>query len=431
MINRYNVSEIAEIWKDESKFKYYLKVELALLESLEQHQFIPNKTSLAYKNVQNNLNRILEIEQTTQHDVIAFCSSITEQVPVEHARFFHFGVTSSDIIDTAHALMLRDSLNIILRDIEKLKGTLIKVIDKTSDLLCIGRSHGIEAEPMIMAQKFLSYYAELERREIDYLMLIKQLTGQFSGAVGNYTILNPQVESTALAKLHLATEDVSSQVIPRDHYAKIVANGALISCLFERITTELRLLQHSDINEVKEGFSQGQKGSSTMPHKKNPISAENLAGLSRIIRSHFQPAAENCALWHERDISHSSAERMILPDHFGLISYCLKRTDKLLAGLVFDREKIEEKIQTSFHFFSSAILHKLILLNPNLSRDQLYVAVQTSFLQASTLLELKSLLIERLVESKHNIDEWLNYNQLKSHYQMQFQLVRARVFTKI
>jgi adenylosuccinate lyase len=428
MIDRYNVEAISQIWKDESKFSYYLKTELALLESLEQHFIIPKNIVNKIKNVTINIQRIHDIEKTTQHDVIAFCSSITEQLPVEYARFFHFGVTSSDIIDTSHALMIRDSLNIIMEAIRKLKTTLKLIIDLSSDIICLGRSHGINAEPMIMGQKFLSFYAELIRREKDYQNIITELTGKFSGAVGNYTILNTKIEETALNNLNLKTEIVSSQVIPRDHYARLIANGAILSGLFERIATELRLLQHSDVDEVKEGFAEGQKGSSTMPHKKNPISAENIAGLARVIRSHMQPAIENCALWHERDISHSSVERIILPDHFGLIVYSLERLNKLLTGLVFDREKIEAKVKNSFQSFSSLVLHQLILFNSGISRDELYHKVQKCFMVSQSREQLIAELEIELKGLDHQVSTWLNNDQIKDFYLTRFQEVKHRVF---
>jgi adenylosuccinate lyase len=430
MIDRYNVEAISQIWEEESKFSYYLKTELALLESLEQHFIIPINIVDKIKNVKINIQRIHDIEKTTQHDVIAFCSSITEQLPIEYARFFHFGVTSSDIIDTSHALMIRDSLNIIMEAIKKLKTTLKLIIDLSSDIICLGRSHGINAEPMIMGQKFLSFYAELIRREKDYQNIISELTGKFSGAVGNYTILNTKIEETALNNLNLKTEIVSSQVIPRDHYARLIANGAILSGLFERIATELRLLQHSDVDEVKEGFGEGQKGSSTMPHKKNPISAENIAGLARVIRSHMQPAIENCALWHERDISHSSVERIILPDHFGLIVYSLERLNKLLTGLVFDREKIEAKVKNSFHSFSSLVLHQLILLNSGISRDELYHKVQKCFMVSQSREQLIAELEIELKGLDHQVSTWLNNDQIKDFYLTRFQEVKSRLFAR-
>jgi adenylosuccinate lyase len=314
--------------------------------------------------------------------------------------------------------------------IKKLKTTLKLIIDLSSDIICLGRSHGINAEPMIMGQKFLSFYAELIRREKDYQNIISELTGKFSGAVGNYTILNTKIEETALNNLNLKTEIVSSQVIPRDHYARLIANGAILSGLFERIATELRLLQHSDVDEVKEGFGEGQKGSSTMPHKKNPISAENIAGLARVIRSHMQPAIENCALWHERDISHSSVERIILPDHFGLIVYSLERLNKLLTGLVFDREKIEAKVKNSFHSFSSLVLHQLILLNSGISRDELYHKVQKCFMVSQSREQLIAELEIELKGLDHQVSTWLNNDQIKDFYLTRFQEVKSRLFAR-
>jgi adenylosuccinate lyase len=342
MISRYEVTSISNIWSEKSRFEKLLEVEIALIEALEEIGQIPPDTALAFKNVKVDPERIREIESKTRHDVIAFCTSITEQVNPQFARHFHFGVTSSDILDTALSLQMRDSINIVLSKLSELIQALDVQIQNTKDLIGLGRSHGMAAEPMVFAQKFLSVKTEFKRRIKEYQTLIQtELTGQISGAVGNYSIISPEVESKTLQKLKLPIEMVSTQVIPRDHIAKIISIGALTASALERLAVELRHLHHSDISEIHEGFKKGQKGSSTMPHKKNPISSENITGLSRVIRSHLEIALQNIVLWHERDISHSSSERLYLPDHFGLLAYSIQRMTETIQELEIHRTHIE------------------------------------------------------------------------------------------
>jgi adenylosuccinate lyase len=429
MINRYAVKDITDIWSEDNKFKAYFQVELAHLETLEEAGLVPKQTAKRLASAKIDPERIAEIEKTTNHDVIAFCTSITEQYPAEDGRFFHFGVTSSDVIDTAHSLLIRQSMQIIEKDMSGLASALASKAQETSDLLCIGRSHGIHAEAMVFGQKFLSFQAELKRRLHEYTAELKELTGQLSGAVGNYTVVTPELEASTLKKLGLAVEPISTQVIPRDRYAKVIALGALTASLLERMSTEFRLLQHSDVDEVREGFSKGQKGSSTMPHKKNPISSENIAGLSRLIRSHILPALENCALWHERDISHSSVERMLLPDHFGLLAYCLRRMKNVVENLVIDRQKIESKVESNEKIYSSFVLHKLIEANPQVKREDLYEVVQASFFRSTTKDELRQNLQTDLTEKKlkHEALKWIDFGGLKAHYKKQFEKISARL----
>ncbi len=427
MIARYSVSEITEIWNDEARFKKMLHVELALLATLEETGQIPAGTTSSFKNVRINPEKIREIEAQTRHDVIAFCTSITEQVKPDLARFFHFGVTSSDILDTALSLQLKDSLLIIVQDLNALITVLNTQIQNTKDLLCLGRSHGMAAEPMVFAQKFLSFKAELGRRLQDYQTVITtELTGQLSGAVGNYSVITPEIEALTLKKLGLPVEKVSTQVIPRDHLAKIISIGALTASAMERMAVELRLLHHSDVSEIHEGFKAGQKGSSTMPHKKNPVASENITGLARVIRSHLEIALENIVLWHERDISHSSTERLYLPDHFGLLSYSLKRITNTIQDLAIHREHIEEKVQKNFTVLSSLILHQLIAQNST-TREILYSLVQEASFQAKSLDEMISVLKSKLQEKSLKGDfSKLDWNSIRVHYIRNFEEVLKR-----
>ncbi len=427
MISRYEVEEVSKIWSEDFRFKKLLEVELALLQSLEKKGRIPAGTTAHFGNVQIRPERIKEIEETTRHDVIAFCTSVTEQVNPEHARYFHFGVTSSDVLDTALSLQLRDSLHLVKSSLEGMLQALDERIEETKNLLCMGRSHGMSAEPMVFAQKFLSIRVELARRLIDYdHLLAHELTGQISGAVGNYTVLDPEIESLTLATLGLKVEPVSTQVIPRDHLALMVSIGALTAVALERLAVEIRHLHHSDIGEVHEGFAKGQKGSSTMPHKKNPISSENITGLSRMVRAHVGVALENTVLWHERDISHSSSERLFLPDHFGLLVYMLRRMTSTVKNLEIHREKIEAKVDQHFATLSSAILHQLIELNP-VPREELYALVQAASFQAKNLDEFLKGIESGVIKAGLKWDSTkLNSAQIKKSYLSNFETVLKR-----
>lgn len=395
MIARYEVADISKLWTDHAKFSAYLRVEIALLETLEARKMVPAGTAAAFSQVQIKPERIDEIERITRHDVIAFCTSITEQVEERVGRFFHYGATSSDIIDSALSIQMQDSLAICMKDLDALIATLGQLADRYKTLVAMGRSHGMNAEPMVFGQKFLSFCEEFKRRRADYESFAKDgLTVQMSGAVGSYTILTPEIEREVAQKLGMPVEPVSTQVIPRDRIAKLVSLGALTASAIERIAVEIRHLHHSDIGEVTEGFAKGQKGSSAMPQKKNPISSENLTGMARMLRAQVIVALENCALWHERDISHSSAERMMLPDHFGILAYSLRRLNDLLNKLEVNEEHVESKWRESFGWMSSAVLHDLILKN-EASREKLYAIVQEAAFKAESVSDWRLLLTEK------------------------------------
>jgi adenylosuccinate lyase len=386
MIPRYEVKEISQIWTDEEKFKAYLDAELAIMTALEARNLVPKGTAEKIRSkAVINPARIDEIEKVTRHDVIAFCTSITEQLDNETGRYFHFGVTSSDIIDTALTIQIKKSLEIVRQDLVKVLNALKDRSIELKDLITIGRSHGMTAEPLSMGQKFLGFYAEFYRGLEDLDNCIeKQLRSQFSGAVGNYTILSPKDEEVASKALGLKVESLSTQVIPRDRLARIISVGGIIASAIERIATEIRHLHRSEVNELHEGFAKGQKGSSTMPHKKNPIAGENLTGMARVLRSHTIIALENVVLWHERDISHSSTERMYLPDHFGLLSYSLRRLASTITNLNFHNEIIENRVKEQSSYLSSYYLHHLIE-KTELSREDLYALVQSAAFKGQEL----------------------------------------------
>jgi adenylosuccinate lyase len=344
----------------------------------------------------------------------------------EVARYFHFGVTSSDVLDTALSLQIKASLLIIVKDINGLLEALMDQVNKSKDLLCMGRSHGMYAEPMVFAQKFLSFHQEIKRSLQDYQRSLEEnITGQLSGAVGNYTILDAAVEGLALTELGLKTEKVSTQVIPRDHLARIVGHGAMLASALERMAVEFRLLHHSDVSEVHEGFKKGQKGSSTMPHKKNPISSENISGLSRLIRSHLDVALQNNVLWHERDISHSSTERLYLPDHFGLVSYAVRRMASTVRDLELHREEIEAKALKNFASLSSYLLHEMILINPT-TREELYAFIQEASFTAKSSDEFFNWIEKNGKERGYKLPVLLKQDELKKHYLGRFEAVLKR-----
>lgn len=433
MIPRYQKKEISDIWSDHNRFKTFLQIELALLNALEKKNIVAKgtaKTIMATAKI--NPDRILEIEKVVHHDVIAFCSSITEQVPEEIGKFFHFGVTSSDILDTCITLQIRQSLDIIIPALETLCSTLKDKAIQYKKLITIGRSHGMYAEPMSFGQKFLSSYAEFSRRLHDLKQFYAtELTGQLSGAVGNYTIIDTEIEKEALASLNLTPENVSTQIIPRDRIAKLVSINGLMAAAIERLATEIRLLHHSDIAELHEGFTKGQKGSSIMPHKKNPISGENLCGLARVLKSHITIALENIPLWHERDISHSSAERLFIPDNLGLTLYAIDRLNSTVANLVIHEEKIEQKVKDNFNYLSSYYLHYFIA-KTNLSRESLYEIVQHASFSSNNIDEFQAAIKSKAKEKGLNIDQLPtpNYNEIKSIYTKSVESVYERTLGK-
>ncbi|MEI8346619.1 MAG: adenylosuccinate lyase [Pseudomonadota bacterium] len=427
MIPRYEQEDITRIWSDEHKFETFLKVELALLSALEGDKIPPGTTEKIHKSVHINSQRIQEIEKATHHDVIAFCTSITEQLPTEIGKFFHFGATSSDIIDSAMSIQIKESLDLIIPALQELLSAVYHKAQETSDLLAMGRSHGMDAEPMIFGQKFLGHYAEFFRRYQDLQHFYQnELTIQLSGAVGNYTIVSPEVEEKAGQILGMPIEPVSTQVTPRDHLAKLISIHGLLAAAIERACVEIRHLSRSDVAEVSEGFKKGQKGSSTMPHKKNPIATENLTGISRLLRSHVQVALENIVLWHERDISHSSTERLYLPDNLALMLYSLRRLKEVIVNLEIHHDNIENKVKNNPNYLSSFYLH-FLLEKTTLSRDEIYTFVQKAAFSGQGL---RTSLQRFLAEAGHNVSlPESDFDQMKKFYQQHYQTISERIKT--
>ena len=376
MIERYTRPQMGSIWSLENKFRAWLEVELAVCEAWHAMGRIPTadmETIRAKADV--NVERILEIEERTRHDVIAFLTNVEENVGPS-ARFIHLGCTSSDIVDTANGLLLKHAGGLILEDLDALLGVLEKMAKAHKGRLCMGRTHGIHAEPTSFGLKLAGFYAEFRRHRERVARAVEGVSvGKISGAVGTYAYLSPEVEARTCAILGLTADPISTQIVQRDRHAEFFTALGLLGGGIERICVELRHLQRTEVLEVEEGFGKGQKGSSAMPHKKNPISAENLAGLARLLRSNALASMENMALWHERDISHSSVERVIMPDSTILADYMLSRLSRLLSGLRIIPENMERNLWGSFGlFFSQAVL--LALVDAGMDRQQAYELVQ-------------------------------------------------------
>ena len=382
MIERYSRKEIKKIWDITSKFQYYLNVELAVCEAYFEEGQIPKEALSEIKSkAKFDISRIDELEKEVKHDVIAFLTCINENVG-QNSRYIHMGLTSSDIIDTALALQIKDASDIILKDFEKLEKILKNLAQKYRHTPCIGRSHGIHAEPMIFGLKFLNWLNIFSNAKENFEQALKSaLVGQISGPVGTYSNINPKIEKKTLTKLGLKPAKISTQVISRDIHARYIQSLALIASAIELVATEIRHLQRSEVGEVQEGFSNNQKGSSAMPHKRNPISCENLCGLSRVVRANSLAALENVPLWHERDISHSSVERIILPDSTILIDYMLNRLSDTLENLEVNEKRMVKNINLSGGVvFSQKAL--LALVKKGLSREDAYKIVQENALKA-------------------------------------------------
>ncbi len=376
LIERYSRPPFIEYWNDENKFKKWLEVECALLEVLEKKNVIPVGTSEHIRShAKIQVSRIMKLEKILKHDVLAFTTSISEQTK-DLGRFFHYGLTSSDVVDTALSLLLKEALEYLSDDILIIQSSLKKLALRYRTLPCMGRTHGIHAEPTSFGLKFLGWYAEYERQSIRLKHAIENISyGKLSGAVGAYGVHSPDIEKEVLEKCGLKPEPVSTQVLPRDRHAEVFFVLASIGGTVERVAVELRHLQRTEVSEVEEAFTEGQKGSSAMPHKKNPIASENLTGCARLLRSYAVAALENTSLWHERDISHSSVERVITADAITLVDYMLKRLNEVLVGLKVKKDKIQENIHlTKGISFSGHVLLKLV--ENGLNREKAYRLVQ-------------------------------------------------------
>ena len=376
MIERYSRKELKDIWSEENKYKIWLEVEIAAAEAMEKFKIIPKGvSSIVKKKGKIKVKRIHDIEAKVKHDVIAFLTSITEQAGIK-ARYLHQCMTSSDVLDTSFNIQLMQSGKIILKDIDKILIVLKRQAKKYKMTPCIGRSHGIHAEPITFGLKLASFYEEFKRNKKRLKDAIENIsTCAISGAVGTFANIIPKIEVYVAKKLKLRPEPISTQIIPRDRHAHYFTTLGIISGSIERVATEIRHLQRSEVYELQEYFSKDQKGSSAMPHKKNPVLSENLTGLARIVRGHVIPALENISLWHERDISHSSVERSIGPDANITLDFALVRLSDLLDKMVVYPKKMLENLNiTRGLVFSQEVM--LELTKTGMAREKAYRLVQ-------------------------------------------------------
>lgn len=382
MIERYSLPEMKEIWSEENKFKKWLEVELAVCEAWARLGKIPMDAFERIKSRASfSVDRIKEIEKVTKHDMVAFTTSVAEFIG-EDSRYFHMGLTSYDVVDTTLSILIRDSLKLVIEKAERLKEILKEKAIEWKDIPAIGRTHGVHAEPITFGFKFLIYYEEM-RRNIERLRKAKENIeiGRISGSVGTYIHLEMEVEKIACEKLGLKPESVSNQVIQRDRHSEVLSALSITASTLEKIATEIRHLQRTEVLEAEEFFSEGQKGSSSMPHKRNPVRTERVCGLARLIRSYLISSLENINLWHERDISHSSVERIVFPQSFLLLDFMLQEMIEVVSTLIIYPERMMENIERSYGLiFSQRLLHAL--MEKGLSREEAYAMVQRNSMKA-------------------------------------------------
>ncbi|MFW5984928.1 MAG: adenylosuccinate lyase [Halanaerobiaceae bacterium] len=382
MIGRYSRKEMETVWSDEFKYQAWLDIEIAVCKARAQKGEIPEQdVEKIEQDVVLDIARIKEIEQQTRHDILAFIEGINETLGPE-SRFIHQGLTSSDIKDTAKALQMKRTVEIVISDLEILADNLASEALLHKDTIMMGRTHGVHAEPVTWGLKLLVWYQELKRhlrRMNDVLEVVS--VGQISGAVGTYASVKPEIEELVCKQLGLTPAIASNQILQRDRHSDLLNNLALVAASLEKFATEIRNLQRTDILEVEEGFRKGQKGSSAMPHKKNPIVCERITGLARVVRGNVVPGLENIALWHERDLTHSSPERVILPDSSILVDYMLHKFTEILSELVVNKDRMKENMeQTRGLIFSEKVM--LALVDRGLEREKAYELTQRNALQA-------------------------------------------------
>jgi adenylosuccinate lyase len=376
MIPRYSRKELSKIWSDENKFKIWLDIEILACEAQCKLGNIPVKSlKTIQKKAKFDVKKILKIEETVKHDVIAFLTNVGSYVGID-SRFIHMGMTSSDVLDTALSVQMKQAGEIILKDLIELKKILFNKAIKYKYLTAIGRTHGIHAEPITFGLKFALWYDETQRNIERLILAINNISvGQISGAVGTYEHLSPFIEKYVCDKLGLKTTKISTQILQRDRHSEYMTTLAIIASCIEKYATEIRHLQRTEVLEVEESFTKGQKGSSAMPHKKNPITSEQLSGLARVLRGNAIASMENIALWHERDISHSSVERIIVPDSTILMDYILNKFSSLVDNLVVYEDNIKKNLDlTNGLIFSQKVLLKLI--EKKMRREDAYRIVQ-------------------------------------------------------
>ena len=382
MISRYTRPDMGRIWSEENRFRNWLAVEVAATETLAEAGIVPKSAARSIRERADfNLSRIQEIEAEVRHDVIAFTTAVAEIVGPD-ARWFHYGLTSNDVVDTAQALLIRQASAIIAEDLGRLSDALKRRAWEFKDTPMVGRSHGIHAEPITFGFKLANWYSEVQRDIERFSNAAEDMrVGKFSGAVGTFAHLTPELEEKMCERLGLKAAAISSQVIQRDRHANYLATLAVIACTLDKIATELRHLQRTEVREAEEFFSEKQKGSSAMPHKRNPVTLEQISGLARVVRSNAQAGFENVALWHERDISHSSVERVIIPDSTTLVDYMLQKTIHIIDTMfVYPERMLDNLNSTRGLVFSGQLL--LDLVEAGVSREDAYRLVQKHAMNA-------------------------------------------------
>lgn len=418
MIDRYTRPAMGQIWSLENRYQAWLQVEIAATNAWSQQGEVPAADAKKIRDHASfTVERVAQIEEQTHHDVVAFTRTVSESLGTEK-KWVHYGLTSTDVVDTANGVILKQANQIIKTDLLVLKDVIASQAQKYKDTVMMGRTHGVHAEPTTFGLKLARWYAEIER-DIERFDHAAQgvASGKISGAVGTYANVPPEIEQSVMQELGLTRQPITSQILPRDLHAEYVATLGLIATSLEEFATEIRSLQRSEIREVEEHFSAGQKGSSAMPHKRNPIGSENICGLARVVRGHVQTAYEDIPLWHERDISHSSAERIVLPDTTILLDYMLHRFTNILANLtVFPKTMKKNMDRTYGLIYSQRVLLKLI--ETGLSREEAYDLVQA--LTAKSWDEQVS--FKQLVQANATINTRLTNKEIEDAFDYQYHL---------
>ncbi|WP_448589967.1 adenylosuccinate lyase [Thermodesulfobium sp.] len=415
-LDRYAQSELKAIFSEERKIKLWLDVELAVLKAWETEGVIPEGTYKAVlSNAKVDIKRMKEIESVVHHEIIAFLTALSENVG-EKSRFIHLGLTSSDILDTATSLQIKEANDVIYQELENLEAILKDLVIKTKDVLCVGRTHGVHAEPITFGFKLANFLLELKRNKERLQNAAKEAAvGKISGAVGTYAHLNPDIERLALEELGLKPLEISTQIIPRDIFANVFSAWALIGAFIERLALEIRHLQKTEVLEMEEPFYEGQKGSSAMPHKRNPILCERLDGMSRILRGNLVVALENTALWHERDISHSSVERMIIPESAILTHYMIKTMSRILRDCRIYPDNMMENLNFRGKLICSQRL-LLELVRKGMLRENAYKIVQTLAMKAFN----EKINFEEIVRKDPEIKSYLSEEELNDVFDYKY-----------
>lgn len=418
MISRYTRPEMGTLWEDQNKFRKWLDVEIAVCEAWTELGEIPmDALAVIKEKARFDLARIDEIEKTVKHDVISFLTSVAEFVGPE-SRYIHKGLTSSDVVDTALSLLMREAADCIIKDIKELMAVVKTKAFQYKNIPCMGRSHGIHAEPMTFGLKFTLWYEDSKRclQRIERAREIVSV-GKVSGAVGTFSNLPPKLEEIVCTKLNLMPELVATQVVQRDRHAEYMTALALVAGIVEKIAVEIRHLQRTEVLEAEEPFTSGQKGSSAMPHKRNPIGSENLTGLARVVRSNAIAALENIALWHERDISHSSVERIIVPDSTILVDYMIDRLTGILRDLYVYPERMQANMERSYGLFNSQRI-LLALVDKGMVREEAYLMVQRNAMESWSKGEK---FLELLLKDK-DIEEYLSEAEIRAIFDLDYYL---------